>query len=164
MRLRSKFGFTLIELLVVVLIIGILAAVALPQYQYVIERSRAVQAHLLAESVLKAEKLFYLQNGRYTTNFEELDITYPGTLSQSKNQVSLPGYYVSLYSNNNGDRAEVTSDSKPVLMVYYFSNRRKDCRAQKNGKHELGKKICLSLGGKYQAWDDKDLYTLYSLP
>lgn len=71
-------GFTLIELLVVVLIIGILAAVALPQYETSVAKSRLVQLKILVKSLKDAEELYYMANGSYTQNFEDLDISLPG--------------------------------------------------------------------------------------
>ncbi len=73
----SKKGFTLIELLVVVLIIGILSAVALPQYQKAVYKSRMTEGFFVMRSIVTAEEAYYMANGSYTGNFEDLDIQYP---------------------------------------------------------------------------------------
>ena len=77
---EMSFGFTLIELLVVVLIIGILAAIALPQYRKAVEKSRATQALTLLDAVSRAENIYYLANGKYTTDLAALDIAIPTTV------------------------------------------------------------------------------------
>jgi prepilin-type N-terminal cleavage/methylation domain-containing protein len=74
-----KKGFTLIELLVVVLIIGILAAIALPQYQKTVEKTRAVEASINIKNIYKAERLYFLSTGAYTKDLSLLDITLPGS-------------------------------------------------------------------------------------
>ena len=71
-------GFTLIELLVVVLIIGILAAVALPQYTKAVEKSRATQALALLKSFGQAYQAYYMANGEYPYSFDQLDLDMTG--------------------------------------------------------------------------------------
>lgn len=73
-------GFTLIELVVVVLIIGILAAVAVPQYQKAVTRSKLATIKHLVETIAKAEELYYLTDEKYTKDIAKLDINLPTPL------------------------------------------------------------------------------------
>ena len=84
--MKNTKGFTLIELLVVVLIIGILAAIALPQYTKTVEKSRASEAMLILKAATDAANRFYLMEGTYTGliltgDQSNLDIEVPASSS-----------------------------------------------------------------------------------
>ena len=108
-----KNGFTLIELLVVVLIIGILAAIALPMYHDAVYKSRWAQGFQLGKSVQGALQRWILQNGNITpTNkptWQDLDITLPDGFVFSTNPAYPEWGYLAQRDNLWIDLRETTT-------------------------------------------------------
>jgi len=76
--MKTKKGFTLIELLVVVLIIGILAAIAVPQYKKAVAKARFTQLLVAVNTIWSAQQRYMLANGERSLDLSALDISIGG--------------------------------------------------------------------------------------
>ena len=144
---EQRGGFTLIELLVVVLIIGILAAVALPQYKVAVEKARMTEAFTVLKSVKEAEERYYLANGKYVADWDELDISLPGTVL-SKMQLELPSGWQIFIDDHGYIYARNKLMTNTLIFNYTHSNwgDRRRCQAKQNDNGS--NQVCKSIGGK----------------
>jgi len=132
-----KKGFTLIELLVVVLIIGILSAIALPQYQKAVEKSRAMQGLSLVKTIGQAADMYYLANDTMPSTFSELDVQLPADYTGTSCFMGSGGcvdshsngkWAISMENNLNegGAKAihigQITGDYTGAGFSYYIGN------------------------------------------
>ncbi len=142
-------GFTLIELLVVVLIIGILAAVAVPQYQKAVYKSRTAEAVAMLRAITNAEEVYYLPNGEYTGDISKLDVEVPTELLRSNN---MAGAFDDKYSYGCSEfrcDAQVNNANMPSIQYNFqhidiITAGLKYCNIVE--KNEIAKAICQSMG------------------
>ena len=158
--MKNKLGFTLIEMLVVVLIIGILAGVALPQYTNAVRKARVAEAKITLKAWVDATDRHYL-NSTNNPSLDDIDIEF----SDSKNWHF---YEDECMCNNNICGCAMIAEPKweNDYYIYYASNNYNTGEGEYLGKmicttwNDRGRKICKSLGGKQIYENDDDYYEI----
>ena len=112
--MKNKQAFTLIELLVVVLIIGILAAVAVPQYEKAVEKARAVNMISLLKPIYQAAQVYYLNNGTVPSSIDELDVALS---AKQKQKYLCDNVYACANEDFGLQLYEASNNVKGVLAV-----------------------------------------------
>lgn len=121
--MKKQQGFTLIELMIAVAIVGILAAVAIPQYQNYIARSQASEAVSLLSGLKTPVVEHYSINGAFpgvgsTSNADKLEnLVLSGEYVASINgDGGATGAYVATFENTTGINARLKGQA--VTMTF----------------------------------------------
>ena len=151
-----KSGFTLLELLVVVVIIGILAAIALPQYQKAVMKSRVTQVIPLIKAVAQAQDVYYLAHNEFAENIDSLDVDF-----------TCPQDWRCIIKANGYDEISANYKTGTLGVVYHYGDfsyqnvsfsRKLYCYARITDKKAVD--VCKSFGPQLIEDDTTDRYLI----
>ena len=166
LKMHCKQGFTLIELLVVVLIIGILVAVAVPQYQVAVKKAKLMKYVPIVRALNEAEQSYFLANGEFTLELSKLDVEIPSEgciISDYSNYYDCGTDRYGVFNNSNAQAGDDT-----IRYLQFFADYNKynmkagDIACYSKG--EVARKACRSLGlGSEQAGASNSWEYIYTL-
>ena len=136
--MKTNKAFTLIELLVVVLIIGILAAIAVLQYQKAVVKSRFATLKNTTKSIYEAELSYNLANGNFTGVLNNLDIIIPSNISCGAGGWSGKTYYVACY---------ISVDDVRVQYIIWLESGKHNCYVATENRNHISHWLCQSETG-----------------
>ncbi len=154
-------GFTLIELLVVVVIIGILAAIALPQYQVAVDKAQFSNFQNQVKSIKTAVDNYQLIHNEYPADFDLLDIDF------SYEHINYVGEGCIVFEDSyccvgkfisNYQGANIACGRNDYLFAYVYYDGVYSCVA-KNGEDRAGR-LCKSFNHRIKS-STKNLFTPY---
>ncbi len=152
---NKKFtkGFTLIELLVVVLIIGILAAIALPQYRHAVIKSRYAAMKDMVRSIAQMERDYYLIHDEYTQKFSDLIIDL-NCLNGSSGRSCAIKNKMTIYITDWQVYGILSTNKAELYFASYYDSSNIYCQAYKNNiqPSDFEYKFCQNETGKTTPW------------
>ena len=158
--MKNKKGFTLLELLVVVLIIGILASIALPQYNKAVLKAQLHRGIPLVESLYQAQQAYALYYGSFATDIDDLDITVPVDSSCEKTQGRISRYscdFGKIGILDNFSNVQYLSKNGAIGYLHYLEDYTSGDLERKAGEvwcfartgNNVAQAVCKEMGGEF---------------
>ena len=152
-------AFTLIELLVVVLIIGILAAIAVPQYQVAVMKSKYSTLKAKTKALAQAVHSYKLANGKEPTYIEDLDISF-GDIKESNAGIFTFKDYSYCMFWRDGQNMAACFFANSEMAFYFKTDMLKPMLCY--SRTDVAKKVCLQETGKADTCPKDASYCTYA--